>query len=218
MFKQLVIIFALWSYILNMGQSVQSSLYEILGVKRDASTADIKKAYRQKARESHPDKSIKNDMNVEESTLKFRAVSEAYEILSDFQSRKDYDKLGKKPSQMREHSQQQRQQQRSNSGFTFRDFFRRNNDPFQNSKKYHKFYGEYYTRLQIIDAQSRVLEISNLNHLRTLALDENDLLDRYLLLAIFDSSNQDCTDYLHYQMMYPWPFAGYTSVGDQSMW
>ena len=80
MFKQLVIIFALWSYILNMGQSVQSSLYEILGVKRDASTADIKKAYRRLALKWHPDK---NPDNQKEAEIRFKEISEAYEVLSD---------------------------------------------------------------------------------------------------------------------------------------
>lgn len=61
--------------------------YKTLGVKKDAKAADIKKAYRKLARENHPD-SNPNNKQAEE---KFKAVSEAYSVLSSPDKRKEYD-------------------------------------------------------------------------------------------------------------------------------
>lgn len=64
--------------------------YEILGVAKDASEGDIKKAYRRLAMKYHPDKNA-GDKEAEES---FKEVSEAYEVLSDPKKRQTYDQFG----------------------------------------------------------------------------------------------------------------------------
>jgi DnaJ-class molecular chaperone len=64
--------------------------YEVLGVARTASDAEIKKAYRKLARKYHPDVNP-GDKRAEE---KFKELSEAYEVLSDSDKRKKYDQLG----------------------------------------------------------------------------------------------------------------------------
>lgn len=64
--------------------------YEILGVERSASEADIKKAYRRVAMKHHPDRNP-DDASAEE---KFKEASEAYQILSDSQKRAAYDQFG----------------------------------------------------------------------------------------------------------------------------
>jgi curved DNA-binding protein len=64
--------------------------YESLGVPRDASDADIKKAFRRLAREFHPDVA-KDKKKAEE---RFKEINEAYEVLSDPEKRKKYDELG----------------------------------------------------------------------------------------------------------------------------
>ena len=63
--------------------------YEILGVVRDADEADIKKAFRRKARELHPD--VNPDPKAEES---FKEAAEAYEALSNAETRGLYDRYG----------------------------------------------------------------------------------------------------------------------------
>jgi curved DNA-binding protein len=64
--------------------------YEVLGVPRTASEAEIKKAFRKLAREFHPDVA-KNKKQAEE---KFKEINEAYEVLGDPTKRKKYDELG----------------------------------------------------------------------------------------------------------------------------
>jgi curved DNA-binding protein len=64
--------------------------YEIMGVKRDATQDEIKRAYRRLARKYHPDVSKEAD-----SEEKFKEVGEAYEVLKDPEKRAAYDQLGK---------------------------------------------------------------------------------------------------------------------------
>ncbi|XP_046879375.1 dnaJ homolog subfamily B member 6b isoform X1 [Hypomesus transpacificus] len=66
--------------------------YHILGVHRNASQEDIKKAYRKLALKWHPDK---NPDNKEDAERKFKELSEAYEVLSDEKKRDLYDRYGK---------------------------------------------------------------------------------------------------------------------------
>jgi curved DNA-binding protein len=71
--------------------------YEMLGVKKDSSTQDIKKAYRKLAMKYHPDRN-KGDKEAEE---KFKKISEAYAVLSDPEKRKQYDTFGASGFQQR---------------------------------------------------------------------------------------------------------------------
>ncbi|MCL9808980.1 molecular chaperone DnaJ [Flavobacterium luminosum] len=69
---------------------MKKDYYEILGVSKGATEAEIKKAYRKKAIEFHPDKNP-GDKEAEE---KFKEAAEAYEILSDADKRARYDQYG----------------------------------------------------------------------------------------------------------------------------
>jgi len=81
--------------------------YEVLGVDRNASDDDIKKAYRKLAKEYHPDKNPDN----KEAEEKFKEISEAYEHLSDSDKKAKYDRFGHGGN--------------NSNGNPFADFFRR---------------------------------------------------------------------------------------------
>lgn len=66
--------------------------YELLGVSKNSSEADIKKAYRTLAREHHPD--MVKDSDKAAAEKKFKEINEAYQVLSDTQKRKQYDQFG----------------------------------------------------------------------------------------------------------------------------
>ncbi|XP_007555690.1 dnaJ homolog subfamily B member 6b isoform X2 [Poecilia formosa] len=103
--------------------------YQILGVQKNASQEDIKKAYRKLALKWHPDK---NPDNKEEAERRFKELSEAYEVLSDENKRSLYDRYGKDGL----NGGGNHYDNFSHSGFTFRnpeDVFREffgGRDPF----------------------------------------------------------------------------------------
>lgn len=69
-----------------------TDFYEILEVKKTASEDEIKKAYRRLALKWHPDKNLSNKAEAED---KFKKISEAYEVLSDKDKRRQYDQMGR---------------------------------------------------------------------------------------------------------------------------
>lgn len=64
--------------------------YEILEIQETATETEIKKAYRKKAMEFHPDRNPGN----KEAEAKFKKINEAYSVLSDSEKRANYDRFG----------------------------------------------------------------------------------------------------------------------------
>ncbi|CAI2041093.1 hypothetical protein SEUBUCD646_0I01770 [Saccharomyces eubayanus] len=71
---------------------VDTEYYDLLGVSTTASAIEIKKAYRKKSIQEHPDK----NPNDPKATERFQAISEAYQVLGDNELRVKYDKYGRK--------------------------------------------------------------------------------------------------------------------------
>jgi DnaJ family protein A protein 2 len=91
-----------------------TALYDVLGVRPDASEADIKKAYRQLALKHHPDKNSGDDGK------RFRDIGAAYEVLSDVERRAKYDQSGSTD----ENGPPQHPQQHQHAADIFNMFFR----------------------------------------------------------------------------------------------
>lgn len=116
-----------------------ANLYETLGVKRDASVDDIRRAYRKLARKHHPDVNPGNKASED----RFKAASAAYEVLSDSRRRAEYDEFGEAalqggfdPGKAREYAkwQKRREQRTSDFGtgpveFDFAELFNRKRGP-----------------------------------------------------------------------------------------
>lgn len=88
--------------------------YKVLGIDKNASSEEIKKAYRRLARKHHPDL----NPNDKEAVKLFQQINEANEVLSDPEKRKKYDQYGAdwKHAEQFEQAQQQRQYQSASSG------------------------------------------------------------------------------------------------------
>ena len=86
--------------------------YDTLGIRRDADEGDVRRAFRRLARKYHPDLN-KDDADAE---ARFKEVNEAYEVLSDADSRKKYDAYG---DQWRDADRVEEQRRSTRSPFDF---------------------------------------------------------------------------------------------------
>lgn len=162
------------------------NLYQILGVTKTASTKEIKSAYRRKALDTHPDKN--KSVSPEEAAQEFHKVVHAFEVLSDTNSRRIYDHGGGSAS-----SQQQQQQHNSHS-FRWQFFHGGRGRPIHLKDKF-----------DVKQAQSRVLHVVSLDQLRTIMLDDDDRLERHLLICFFTPNIENI---VNDEIVYPYPFAG----------
>lgn len=77
-----------------MSQNEKRDYYDILGVSKNASKAEIKQAYRKLAKKFHPDVAQLNGMDPKVAEEKFKELGEAYSILKDEENRSKYDRYG----------------------------------------------------------------------------------------------------------------------------
>jgi DnaJ family protein B protein 12 len=103
-------------------------LYEVLGVSKTASEADLKKAYRKLALQFHPDK-----CKAPGATDAFKAIGKAFSVLSDPKKREDYDQYG--------HSMEPQYQRRNNAGGRQHYYYCDEDDDFSAEEIFNMFFG-----------------------------------------------------------------------------
>lgn len=112
--------------------------YEILAVAKDASEAQIKKAYRNLAKKYHPDVNRGN----KEAEIKFKAVGEAYNILSDKEKRANYDKMAQqREEEVQGEKRRKASQERKASGAPINQQFDIANMAQGMTQGFERFYG-----------------------------------------------------------------------------
>ncbi|KAL7566855.1 hypothetical protein ACA910_021350 [Epithemia clementina (nom. ined.)] len=186
-----------------------NNLYQILGVTRQASTQEIKRAYRKKALDTHPDKNP--DMPAEEAAAAFHKVVQAFEVLSDPTSRRRYDQSGRTDGNSNNNANannnnggSQWQFHRQSSGtFTFTFNYQHQRRPPQRMKD----------KPEVQQAQARLLHIVSWEQFQTvLMMDNEDRLERHVLLA---AVNPSLEKHVMDEMVFPYPFAG---MSPQHIW
>ncbi len=170
----------------------ETDLYKILGVDRSATTQQIKKAYRKKALDTHPDKN--KDVPAEEAAAAFQKVVHAFEILSDESSRKRYDRTGRSDDSGGGHRQ-------GGGGFHWQFRWTTNQRQRQQPKLKDLF--------QVKKAQSRILHIVSLDQLEVIITD-GIVLERNLMICFYTPPLET---HVMDEMVYPWPFAAMSSQG-----
>jgi curved DNA-binding protein CbpA len=175
---------------LLLAAAATEDLYGLLGVARTASVREIKRAYRRRALDTHPDKN--QHLPPAQAAETFRRVVRAFEVLSDKQSRRRYDRTGRSDGD------------NGNGGSGRQQWtwhFHRRRRPVQQKLK---------DRFEVQQAQSRVLHVVSLEQLHTVMTDDDDTLERSLLLCF----TTPLTELLvQDDMVFPYPFAAMSSQG-----
>jgi curved DNA-binding protein CbpA len=184
--------------------TTEKCLYKLLGVPKTATTQQIKQAYRRKALDTHPDKVKHKNIPADQAAAAFHAVVQAFEVLSDPNSRARYDRTG---------SSTTTNNAGGNGGYggggggqqhvQFTWSWNFNSRPKRQQRLKDKF--------EVQQAQSRVLHIVSLEQLRTIMLNDQDQLERNLLLCFVTPG--DVETIANDEIVFPYPFAGMSSQG-----
>lgn len=184
----------------DAGGAEMIDLYQLLGVSRHATIKEIKQAYRRKALDTHPDKNM--DIPPEEANEAFRQVVRAFEVLSDNDARQRYDRTGRTDDDNNSNDYNNnygRRQQQHNENFRFQWSGRARMVRLKD-------------RFDVRQAQSRVLHVVSLLQLQTIMLNDDELLERNLLICITTPETDVHADD---EMVFPFPFAAMSS---QRIW
>jgi curved DNA-binding protein CbpA len=197
----LFLLIACYAPILLSGGAAEAekNLYKLLGVDRKATTKELKSAYRRKALDTHPDKN--RHLPPEEAAESFRQVVHAFEILSDASSRSRYDKTGRTDGNSGAGNGGNQGQRGGPQGQQFYGF----------QWNFHRKPIKLKDKFEVQEAMSRVLHVVSLDQLRTIMLDDDDRLERNILMVFV--TPQKVEQHVDDEMVFPYPFAAMSSQG-----
>jgi len=185
----LVLLFLLNDSIIATKPEGKDDPYKVLGVKQTATNEDIQKAYRQKAKETHPDKNPSPNANDE-----FRQVAAAFEILGNPINKQRHDNKIRQEMQRRRRA---RDQERRQEGMR-RQQHDRERAEHQRKKR------------EMVDSgrktQSRTVNVSNLEEFEKKMLDSSRKYKTHCLIMFV--ANKDAEKKGEEEFYFPYPFAG----------
>lgn len=190
-------------------EGTQENLYKILGVKPTATKQEIKRAYRRKALDTHPDKN--KDIPPEEAAKVFQKVVHAFETLSDEASRRHYDQTGEAGSAEATNKNNQNGGTQGGAGGQWSWSFNWGSGS-SGGQNFYRYQPRLKDQFKVKEAQSRILHIVSLEQLETVILNDDDgrTLDRSLLICFLTPPLEE---HVMDEMVYPWPFAAMSSQG-----
>ncbi|KAJ1625077.1 hypothetical protein T492DRAFT_1042138 [Pavlovales sp. CCMP2436] len=196
-----------WSLVLVSAQTVD--YYAALGLKKTATLVDIKRAYRARALVSHPDKAKPGEE--EAATEAFRKVAQAYETLSDPQTRRQYDAGGMRGGGGGGRGGGFGGGFGGGASWTFHSngFGGGFGGGWGGGGGYSGGRHEQFLRPEVRRAQERPIKLRSLVHLRNVALDEDGFTERAVLLVLTDET-EECARVLKFETQFPYPFAGWS--------
>lgn len=190
--------------VLRLGTAAErtsASLYAILGVEATATNKELKREYRRKARETHPDKNT--SVSAEEAAAAFREVVFAFEVLSDPERRRLYDTTG-------------RTDEVNEPNYSGGGHGQYNHQQYH--WHFHWHHEHHATHLrdtwEAQQAQSRMMHLVSMQQLQIVMLDDDDSrLERHLLICFVrpGPTEKIALD----EMVFPYPFAG---MSEQEIW
>lgn len=164
-------------------------LYDRLGVSPTASIEEIRKAYRRKALQSHPDKVGSTNISEKEANDNFRRIAEAFEVLSDNDTRRHYD-----------------MKRATTGGGSFaHSRHRHTNGSSREGVKLKR------DRPEIRYAQERVLHVKNMQQLRNIVTNNDGTIEKNILISFVAMGSME--NYVNDQMCFPYPFSGLSKNG-----
>mmetsp|Transcript_25330 Transcript_25330/g.52964 ORF Transcript_25330/g.52964 Transcript_25330/m.52964 type:complete len:739 (+) Transcript_25330:150-2366(+) len=176
--------------------------YKVLGVKRTATDEAIQKAYRQKAKETHPDKNPSPHANDE-----FRRVSDAFELLSNPTDRRKYDAQMQRDAQRRrkQHEQERQREQK------------RRNQMHREQKEREKKHKAMLEKAR--GSQSRIMRFSTMEQFESSMLSSTKNSKVYethcLIMFVSNKNAEKMGDEEYY---FPYPFAGEGGAGRNNLY
>lgn len=167
-----------------------SNLYEILEVSEKASKEVIEKAYRVLAKKYHPDLQIQEEKQNAEKRMK--QINEAYDILSNEEKRKEYDRTLAEERRIEKQKQEQRQSQQNEIEIkqTESENKKRENgaESYQNIRKIQKEMNQAYSQ-------------AYRNYIRSLRISSKRTLDVETIYKFTKSIGNHCHYYLNYMVV-----------------